>query len=208
MELLVTGCGRSGTTRTHKMFEYAGYSSMHETAVSCRGVNPQIFEDKDIEVSWLIPTFIEQIKKENKFDGPIWHQMRHPIKIAASYNSIGFFNKGGFHVECVTNLLGEDILNSSHPAMDFVIDWTNAIKKFRDYWYRIEDIKNEGLICMASNIIGTREVSEKKKLKDTLESTRLNSKGSKGIYDLTGYKRISELQELCDEHGYSLKGYL
>lgn len=79
--LLITGCGRSGTTYISAVLQEFGLDVRHE----CYGADgicswPMTVVDDDLPWKWLPPGR----NKDMKFTH-ILHQVRHPLKVIASF---------------------------------------------------------------------------------------------------------------------------
>lgn len=86
--LLVTGCGRSGTSYAKVLLNALGYTCEHE-----RSVRPQGFvgwQGRAAETSWFAPPYIADLP-EGTF---VVHQVRQPASVIASFYRIGFFGDG------------------------------------------------------------------------------------------------------------------
>ena len=140
MSFIVTGCGRSGTTRMKMALEACG------AAVNQEGwFNPyreKVTEDDVAEylslgwsdVSWLAAPFITE------FNVPVLHLVRHPVDVANSFLYLGDFREGIYGA-----FIGRHVsLTLTSELRDVLIYWDqwNALCERAKNWLlvRVEDM--------------------------------------------------------------------
>ena len=204
MKLLITGCGRSSTKRVSQIFKSAGFSTGHEEAVSYSGIHPVLYKENDVEVSWLVPAYIDTIRK--RYLGvPILHLMRHPLSIAASFKKLDFFNPRsiGAHLSTVKSILG-DVTKSTHPELDYVIGWTKLVESIRTDVIKAEDINTVEDVYKLFNLADSTHIVPVDEVALTLGVRGVNSVGKPEPYSYDGYNCMDDLKELCNRYGYTL----
>ena len=79
---LITGCGRSGTTWSARLFSRLGIQTWHERQFSPTSAGPLVIS----EASWLAMPYIDQLPS----DTPILRVVRNPYDVVASVMQLDF----------------------------------------------------------------------------------------------------------------------
>jgi hypothetical protein len=230
LKYLVTGTGRCGTLFMSNLLTSMGFPCTHEAIFTPNGIgwamraiageepiiNSKIsrgdcLSDGKSEIvaesSYMAAPFLDQLDLE------VIHVVRNPIKVVASLIGDGFknfANSSPTHIEehpdhimyetFMYNNLPE--LSEEMPQLDrgclFYIRWNNMIEKSGKVklFHRIEDDITKVKEFFGYN--GTEVYSNKK-----CNSVKLSKKWRIG--DIKSTKIRSEMIEIIDKYGYSLK---
>ena len=122
MKVLITGCGRSGTGYAAMALQSVGLKVGHEN-IDANGTS-------DWRAVLWGPTFLK------KFD-LITHQVRHPLKVIASWHVV---TPQAWHmVSMATGInLSEPLLRRS---MDYWVRWNLMAESVASETYRVEDFR-------------------------------------------------------------------
>jgi len=87
---VVTGCARSGTTYMAAVLSGLGLRFGHEVVFGPRTRGFDGWHGQHGDSSWLAAPFLDQIG-----DAPVFHQIRHPLKVVRSLVGVRFFADRG-----------------------------------------------------------------------------------------------------------------
>lgn len=87
---VVTGCARSGTTYMSAVVSGLGLRFGHEVVFGPRTRAFEGWQGQHGDSSWLAAPFLDQIG-----DAPVFHQIRHPLKVVRSLVGVRFFADRG-----------------------------------------------------------------------------------------------------------------
>lgn len=130
-QLLITGCGRSGTKYTALLLKELGLDVPHE----CMG--------RDGAVGWMyvaaeqygVGTDVDHGSREGIVFGQIFHQVRHPLDTIASLQT---------HGEDLWDFCGRHVpLMKKNPErlMAYWLDWNARAAAMADWTYRVEELR-------------------------------------------------------------------
>ena len=161
MRLVITGCGRSGTSYIAHLLRLAGLNVGHVRACGPSVVFDQAAADEqDVEVSWLAPAYWDDLEAVT-----VWQITRHPIEVARSYKVQSFFHGRGAHPALVRDVLGFDVLRTfpESPELHFWGFWNGVIEARvgTGIRFRLEDVQDtcDWLIDAVRREIGKGEVT-------------------------------------------------
>lgn len=135
MKLLITGCGRSGTKYITHVLNNLGIYVQHEK----RG--------RDGTVDWHQAKNLGKI--EHRYD-VILHQVRHPLKVISSCQTIS--NRSW-------NIIGKEIPIRDRDSlilkcMKYWYYWNKFVDNCCDWTYQLEQIKNEEVFVKFCSYVG------------------------------------------------------
>ncbi len=199
LQLIITGCGHSGTTYLSSLLQRAGFNAFHESAARPGFFRPE--SDQQIEVSWLaagydIPDDIE-----------VMAVVRHPCDVANSFR--GFFdpNRSDPYSAFIRERL---MLNTEFPELDYWLDWNaRAFERAGDpsNVFRIEDLDINALLDRLAEKF-RQEVTEEQR-RAAHETPRANVRNHEYLYGtIEDYDRLEELRAACEVFEYSLDEYV
>jgi len=127
--VLITGCGRSGTTYMTEFLRKSGLDVLHEQM------------GRDGSVSWIMGAETDwapvgPLLKNFEFDH-IFHQVRHPLKVIRSY----YNSPPGVTWEWICSIIPEISLEDSPltRCAKYWYYWNLMIENKAEWTYRIED---------------------------------------------------------------------
>src|SRR5690242_2679693 len=83
---VVTGCARSGTTYMSALLSGLGLRIGHEVVFGPRTRSFDGWQGQHGDSSWLAAPFLGDLG-----DAPVFHQVRHPLKVVRSLVGVRFF---------------------------------------------------------------------------------------------------------------------
>lgn len=137
LEVVFTGCPRSGTKYIHKLMCFNNVMIGHEVFFGMPGVGT-IVDNMTGDSSWLAVPYLKELKKNNT---KIIHIVRNPIKVVNSLMVNNIFVK-----KDLSNIFLEYAFPriKNYQGIDkyiyFYIKWNEEIGKYADKRFRIEDV--------------------------------------------------------------------
>jgi len=127
--LLITGCGRSGTTYMTEFLRLSGLDVRHEKM----GADGSVSWIMGAETDW---TPVGPLLKDYEFEH-IFHQVRHPLKVIQSY----YNSHPGVTWEWICTIIPEISMKDSviTRCAKYWYYWNLMIEEKAEWTYRIED---------------------------------------------------------------------
>ena len=202
LQLIITGCGRSGTHWANAVISQGGISCSHEHALKF-----QPFATTDfVEVSWTALAFLPLPHELFPTPYTVWHLVRHPIAVACSFRSKNFFHdvnpsfalRG--HPEVVEKALGY-FPSGPYAELDYWLDWTKLTESFASQTFRIEDLNTSTLLSHVSKELNM-PVSQLDEIPPVDTTGSLITSAIN--FNLPSYPRLDELKAQASHFNYKL----
>lgn len=118
-KLLITGCGRSGTSFIAKVLRHVGLNATHETLFGLyRHTWPP--QREGAEASWLAVPYLEKLPE----DVTVFQQIRNPLDVARSLIGFNFFGRP-------QSLPFREFLFRHEPSIK---TWSDPLDRSLAYW--------------------------------------------------------------------------
>lgn len=145
--------GRVGSKYTARVFESSGIPTTHETVYTAHHLEdglPDWTRPELGEWSAQVVPFLDD------FDGVVFHQVRHPLKVIASYLDFGLFHNPARHgaeglfMARHANITGEDPIGE---ASRFYWEWNRLCEAHATKRWRVEEVSID-TIQEAAEMVG------------------------------------------------------
>ena len=216
--ILLTGCGRSGTSYTATLLSALDVRCGHELVFRL----PEIVrgevswpDDLPAESSWLAAPFLDLLPAGTR----IWHQVREPLAVLRSLRRVGLFEKPGPFRTFVVEHLGAE-LESASPLEAGLIYWDrwNALVEERAAAsglaysrHRLEDLEPAVLSELLASAGHFRSPAEIEERQQRVRSDR-NTRGDKSTDAALTWASLPDsaakeaVTARARSYGYSLPG--
>jgi len=196
--ILITGCGRSGTTYTTVVLRALGLKILHEKM------------GKDGTVNWRLPYDLPYgpMMPLNRYPtngldgfGHIFHQVRNPLKAIPSIHTV---TARSWKYISQT----EPKIQMSDPllirCMKYWMYWNKQCQKISEMTYQIENFN----FLDITNVLGVNP-TDKQILKALAINKTVNTRAYKITVDYNDFvnadkELAEELKELAEEYGYDI----
>lgn len=181
--VLVTGCGRSGTTYTSKLFQAAGYDVHHEDEKGSFGT-----------VSW----FLVLPKDRNRKYGVVLHQIRNPIDTISSFTTAKRSSWNYISKRVPEINKGDSILTKSAK---YWLYWNQLAEQHADYSYPIEDLPLH--LSKINSLVGCQLSEDHIRRVDQHENTRNHHSFTwDDLKKEIDFRLYSEIVKYAEKWGY------
>lgn len=195
----IVGTGRSGSRFISAALQAAGIDCGHESwwgPTANRRV-PGL----DGDSSWLAVPHLDE------FDGPVLHQVRHPLDVIRSLVGITMFSNPEhrefrwFMYAHQPGLTGDDV----HDAMLWWTEWNRRCERHAVLRYRVEDVDADLLAhiaAVAGHPIGVGDAAVA--LEQVPNNVNSRPRAQLTFDDLPAGPLRDQVAEQADEYGYTL----
>jgi hypothetical protein len=218
MRILLTGCGRSGTSYTATLLTALDVRCGHELVFRL----PEIVrgevswpEDLPAESSWLAAPYLQLLPAETL----VLHQVREPLAVLRSLRRVGLFETSGPFRSFVAEHLGQE-LEAAAPLEAGLLYWDrwNGLveQRARDAGlpyqrHRLEDLDPvtlAGLLAQAGHYRSPAEIEERQRRVRSDRNTR-GDKSTDGTLTWASLPDSAAKQAVAERartYGYALEG--
>lgn len=197
-EFLITGSPRSGTGYMARLFESAGYYSLHEGIFVPFIINEHL--DNSVESSWLSAPFIAKLRYEFK---KIIHVTRNPLLVINSQEKRKILSRPEnpytlYIYHHSAKLKKKD--GSLNNYARFWIEWNEMIEKFVDQRVKIEEVSKN-----PEKFFNQLEIDTKGRKLYTNQKYNTDGMTAKiNLKDIKNYWIRKKLKTKAKEYGYDI----
>jgi len=191
MDFLFVGTCRGGTAYVCEVLKSLGLRAGHEKIFTRGGVNRDMWNEYDADVSWLAVPHLHEVK-----DLEVVRVVRNPMDVVNSILRLGLDREAGFW-NFVNEATGRwrKWERAEDRVAQYYLDWHERISERAWDYIRVED-GGEPIACMTGRWADT--------LYDNRKCNHKNGVGRE-MGELAGELR-GQLCSFMDAHGYELKG--
>lgn len=192
MPIIITGCGRSGTTFAHEVFKKLGLKSSHEMHENKDYSNYDVISDWKLTSS-LINDFYAVNHKLDILKFDILHQVRNPLSVIQSCQTLNKWS-WKFVLKFITK--DEDLIIR---CMRYWLEWNLMAEELALETYRVENMPLNHIMNDYLNIDGNFEVKI---------ANNINSRVGKfdelsyEILSAADYVLFNDIINLAKKYGY------
>lgn len=195
--------GRAGSVWIATVMHNAGIPVLHETHFNgdrCLATQPDVWDHREV-AEWSA----QAVPYLGSWDVTVWHQVRHPLDVTASYLKFGLFEfperfgRQGQVIFDRFDLTGDPTTD----AVRFWVDWNRRIEPHATRRWRVEDVDAD-LIVEAGTDAGVQVDRDKavQALQDT--PRQLNTAGPTLHPVLPDHPATEALFDMACRYGYEV----